>query len=265
MILNAQHRARHPSWPKNDYQCDYVPPLRQEQNPPKIWPKYFTSGQPRPPPSLSVGRRESGGPRVAPLGPVGTLQPLSTGAASRPGLDRPAGGHGRGGGEVGGVGAGRAWRRGPRRRAAPVAGAGGGGGRRRAIEVGQVERAGHEAAVAGRVQQPLSAAAVVQQLVHDHAPRLGARGPQTAVPPARCARLPPGCGYGTSSDGLRVLAGGRRGHERGPGVPDFLTGVRDQGRREGATASPASPAPCLGHWRRRDRLPAPPPDAPGFQ
>ena len=175
---------------------------------------------------------------------MGTLQPLSTGAASRPGLDRPAGGHGRGRGEVGGVRAGRAWRRGPRRRAAPVAGAGGGGGRRRAIEVGQVERAGHEAAVAGRVQQPLSAAAVVQQLVHDHAPGLGARGPQTAVPPARCARLPPGCGYGTSSDGLRVLAGGRRGHGRGPGVPDFLTGVRDQGRREGATASPASPAPC---------------------
>lgn len=121
-------------------------------------------------------------------------QPLGVGAASRPGLDRPARGHGRGRGEVGGVGAGRAGSRGPRRRAAGVAGAGGRGGRRRAVEVGQVERAGHEAAVAGRVQQPLSAAAVVQQLVHDHAPGRGARGPHTPTLPARCAPLPPRCG-----------------------------------------------------------------------
>lgn len=170
------------------------------------------------------------------------MQPLGTGAASRPGLYRPAGGHGRGRREVGRVRAGRAGRRGPRRRAAGVAGAGGGGGWRRPVEVGQVEWAGHKAAVAGRVQQPLSAAAVVQQLVHDHTPGIGARGPQTPAPPVRCARLPPDCGCGC--DGFRDLsAGGLRGHGRGPGLPDYLTGLRGQGRRKEATALPASPAP----------------------
>lgn len=44
-------------------------------------------------PSLPVGRAQAGiqGPPLP--GPVGTLQPLSTRAASRPGLHRPAGGH----------------------------------------------------------------------------------------------------------------------------------------------------------------------------
>lgn len=126
---------------------------------------------------------------------MGTLRALGAGATSRTGLHGPAGGHGGSGGEIGRVGAGRAGRGGNRGQVTGVAGAGG-GGRRGSVEVSEVERAGHEAAVAGRVQQPLSAAAVVQQLVHDHAPRLGARGPQTPAPPAGYAV---GCGRATST------------------------------------------------------------------
>ena len=197
------------------------------------------------------------------------MQPLGTGAASRPGLYRPAGGHGRGGREVGGVGAGRAGRRGPRRRAAGVEGAGGGGGRRRAVEVGQVERTGHKAAVAGRVQQPLSAAAVVQQLVHDHAPGLGARGPQTPAPPVRCARLPPDCGCGC--DGLGDLSAGgpigwRTARARAwPGAARLFNRPSRPGAERRGHRLARLPRARPGHWRRRGRLPAPPPDAPRFQ
>lgn len=154
-----------------------VMPLRKSQRTPNSWAA-------RTLPSRPMGRQETGETgvlgalRLPPPGPVGTLQPLRARAASRPGLHSPAGGHGRGGGEVGGVGAGRAGSRGPRRRADGVASARGRGWRRCAVEIGQVQRAGHEATVAGPVQQPLSAAAVVQQLVHDHAPGLGARGPR---------------------------------------------------------------------------------------
>lgn len=170
----------------NDGYWDCALLLKKTQKPPSTRSRHFESGWPDSPLPEVSGPNEGGlGAGAARPGPVGTWQPLRSGATSRPGFHRPAGGRGRDG-EVGRVGARRAGRRGPRRRAASIAGARGRGGRRRAVEVGQVERAGHEAAVPGRVQQPLSAAAVVQQLVHDHAPRLGARGP-----PDTCVRLPP--------------------------------------------------------------------------
>jgi hypothetical protein len=200
-----------------------------------------TLGAPPSPPSQAGGPRRNWGAGPGAAGRVCTWRALGAGAASRPGLHSPAGGHGGGGGEVGGVGAGRAGRRGPRRRAAGVADARGGGGRRGAVEVGQVERAGHEAAVAGRVQQPLSAAAVVQQLVHNHAPGLG--DPRHLGHRLAARRSPH---RGPSGKRARARPGAPRVFNRPP-------------------RTTASPAPRPGHWRRRSRLPAPPPDAPGFQ